>query len=141
MAQGEEVTETMAMKHKKYTAGYEHDGAMWYVHLREIDGCHSQGRTIAQARSRIREALSLFDDNAAKAEIVDDIRLPRALLAQLKKYREERERVEELTSHVREAHATLARRLTKDIGVSLSDAGELLGVSKQRVEQVLRQGK
>jgi predicted RNase H-like HicB family nuclease len=129
------------MKHKKYTAAYEHDGSMWYVHIRELESCHSQGRTIAQARSRIREALSLFDVNAANAEIVDDIRLPRTLLAQLKKHREERERVEELTNHVREAHATLARVLTKEVGVSLSDAGELLGVSKQRVEQVLRQGK
>jgi hypothetical protein len=37
-------------------------------------GCHMQGATIDEARTRIREALALFDDNAEGAVLVDDLR-------------------------------------------------------------------
>jgi predicted RNase H-like HicB family nuclease len=58
-----------------YTAVYEQDpDGTWIVHVPEVAGCHTQGRTIDQARERIREALGLWVDNAESAEIVDDVR-------------------------------------------------------------------
>ena len=46
------------------------------VEIPEVAGCYTYGRTIAQARARIREALSLYAQHAEDATIVDDIRLP-----------------------------------------------------------------
>jgi predicted RNase H-like HicB family nuclease len=37
-----------------------------------------QGRTVDEARRQIREALELFVDDAAKASIVDEVKLPSA---------------------------------------------------------------
>jgi predicted RNase H-like HicB family nuclease len=52
---------------------YERDDSGWWVaSIREVRGCHSQGRTIDEARRRVREALELFVDNARSAELVDE---------------------------------------------------------------------
>jgi len=71
---------------KKYTAIYEYgDDGLWKVHIKEIRGVHTQGRNIAQARRRVREALSLFVDDADTAELVDDLRLGPDLRGALRK--------------------------------------------------------
>ena len=44
--------------------------------VKEVRGCHTQGRTIDQARRRIKEALELFVDHADEAELIDDVVLP-----------------------------------------------------------------
>ena len=46
--------------------------------LRGVRGCHAQGRTVDEARRRIREALELFVHDARKAPIGDDVKLPAA---------------------------------------------------------------
>jgi predicted RNase H-like HicB family nuclease len=112
---------------------------MWFARVPALAGCHTQGRTIAQARTRIREAISLFDDHAAKATLVDDVRLPKAVSADLEKLRELRAAHEAIALKMKAANAKLARALTAKAGVSLADAGELLGVSKQRVQQILEE--
>ena len=57
-----------------YTAVYEHDGSMWFVRVEGVEGCHSQGRTIAEARERIREALGLCAPGADLAQLNEEIR-------------------------------------------------------------------
>ena len=40
-----------------YHVAYERDDSGWWVaSIREVRGCHSQGRTIDEARRRVREA-------------------------------------------------------------------------------------
>lgn len=58
-----------------YHVAYERDDSGWWVaSIREVRGCHSQGRTIDEARLRVREALGLFiEDDAVSAEFVDDL--------------------------------------------------------------------
>jgi predicted RNase H-like HicB family nuclease len=122
---------------KNYKVIYEHDGSMWFARIASLDGCFTQGRTIAQARERIREALALFDPHAGRAVLVDDVRLPKSLAVDLQEAREERQRVDAASARVQATVRRLARTLTEEVGVSLADAGELLGVSKQRVQQML----
>jgi predicted RNase H-like HicB family nuclease len=58
----------------KYTAIYDlGDDSWWTVRIKEVGGVHSQGRSIAQARNRVREALSLFVDDAEDAEMISVI--------------------------------------------------------------------
>jgi predicted RNase H-like HicB family nuclease len=64
---------------RAYTAVYERDpSGVWLVHLAEYRRCHTYGRSLAQARARIREALSLYDD-AEPVVITDDLRRCRAV--------------------------------------------------------------
>ena len=62
---------------KTYHVAYERDTSGWWVaSVRELRGCHTQGRTVDEARRRIREAMGLFIDNARTAKIVDNVKLP-----------------------------------------------------------------
>ena len=56
-----------------YRAVFEREpDGRWTVHIPKVKGCHRYGRTIGQARDRIREALGLFVDNAESA-IEEDV--------------------------------------------------------------------
>ena len=47
-----------------YVAVYQHDQNenVWLVHIKGIESCHTYGRTLRQAESRIREALAVWLD-------------------------------------------------------------------------------
>jgi predicted RNase H-like HicB family nuclease len=119
-----------------YTVIYERDeNGLWVAQVKGVAGCHTQGRTIAQARERIREALGLFDEDAEKAVLEDDVRLPgdvRRLITAQRSARSKQKAVEE---ELRELNVKAARTLTADVGLSLRDAGELLGASQEAVRQ------
>jgi len=120
-----------------YTARYRRDETGWWVAtIKEVPGCHTQGRTIDQARRRIREALSLFVDDSEKAQLLDDIVLPAGARALLNRVRATRKRAEEEATKLQESTTQAAKLLTNDLGVSVRDAGELLGLSHQRVQQL-----
>lgn len=128
------MAETMSI----YTIRYEKDETGWWIAtVKEVRGCHTQGRTIEQARRRIREALGLFVDQAEKSELIDDVVLPANARSLLKRVLSTRKRAEEEAIKLQNTTAEAAEVLTKDVGVSVRDAGELLGLSHQRVHQLL----
>ena len=60
-----------------YHVAYERDESGWWVaSVREVRGCHTQGRTVDEARRRIRKAMELFVDDARSAKLVDNVKLP-----------------------------------------------------------------
>lgn len=63
-----------------YTAVFQRDATgWWYVTVPALAGCHTQGRTLGQARTRIREALALWLDAPEESLTLDeDVRLPEA---------------------------------------------------------------
>jgi predicted RNase H-like HicB family nuclease len=61
---------------KKYTVDYVlSDDGWWSASVREVRGAHTQGRSIVQARRRVREALGLFVEDATGVELVDHVRI------------------------------------------------------------------
>jgi len=123
---------------KTYTVTYERDETGWWVaSIKQVRGCHTQGRTIEQARKRIREALALYVDNAEEVKLVDDVRLPNKAQILLQQVEVTRKRAEEQTSKLQDSTAAAAKVLTHDLGVSMRDAGTILGLSHQRVHQLL----
>jgi len=123
---------------RSYTVTYKRDAAgLWVASVRGVRGCHTQGRTIRQARERIREALGLFVKGAERARLVDNVLLPADLRRLLVRQRAARARAEHEHSRAQTATRETARRLTS-ARLSVRDAGELLGLSHQRVQQLLQ---
>jgi predicted RNase H-like HicB family nuclease len=130
----------------KFEVVYEPDGMGWHVHIPEVPGCRSHGRSIAEARRNIREALSTCVDTfdnpdavARSAELEEDIRLPRAAQRVLDRAQQERRIADACVTAAQAAAAVAAKVLTDDVGLSLRDAGELLGLSHERVKQIRQQ--
>jgi predicted RNase H-like HicB family nuclease len=121
----------------RYTAEYrlDQDGTTWLVEIREVPPCHTYGRSVAQARRRVREALRLFVADAETAELVDDIQLPGEIGEHVAAAQDARARAEQ--ARAQEATLQAAHDLVDRLGLSVRDAAELLGLSHQRVQQLL----
>jgi predicted RNase H-like HicB family nuclease len=126
----------------KYTITYDRDeSGAWIAQVRGVREAHSYGRTIDQARERVREALSLWRPNAETAEFVDDIHLPRQASDLVRAFIEARKRADKEQLRAQKSARTAAHALTSRWKYSLRDAGEVLGVSRQRVKQIKESGR
>ncbi|TMK26105.1 MAG: type II toxin-antitoxin system HicB family antitoxin [Actinobacteria bacterium] len=127
------------MKDRKYRVVFERDeSGAWIARVPSVRGCHTHGRTLDQARRRIREALGLWVDDADRAELVEDIRLPTSIKEVISRSRESRREAENRRAKAQEATSRAARTLVDDLHLGLRDTAELLGLSHQRVQQLIR---
>ncbi len=126
-----------------YTAVFERGrDDFWEVELVEEPGVHTFGRTLAKARAHIRDATALwFDVDQDAFELVEDVRLPKTVKASLARARRERERAEAASAAALTTTREAAEALVRTGHLSTRDAAELLGLSAQRVQQVLAAGK
>ncbi len=118
---------------------YERDEDGWWVaSIASVPGCVTQGKTIEQARERIREALAaLTNDRVAKnAKLVDDVVLPAPAKKAVRQAVTARDELELLSQRMQAYVMAAARSLERE-GLSLRDVGSLLGVSRQRAHQLL----
>ena len=123
---------------KSYTAIFERDeSGSWLARIPSIRGCHTYGRTLEQARTRLREALGLWIDRPEHAVIEEAIRLPADLRTAIQRSRRTREHAEWERENAQEQTRAAAEALVGE-GLSLRDAGELLGLSHQRVQQLVQ---
>ncbi len=129
---------------KAYTVKYEHDnGGWWVASAIGLKGCHTQGRSIDEARRRIREAiaacLDLTAKNKARLEIHDAIKVPAATKRLLAKLAKARAKEEAASTAARKAAGRAVRELTERMNLSRRDAAALTGYSFQRIQQLARQ--
>lgn len=125
---------------KSVTVELERDEDGWWIaSAREIAGCHTQGRSIRQARERFLEALSLFIDNADTVAIVEDIRLPAAARRLVTSSTDARAKADEVQRRAQESTKEAVQRLTSELDMSVRDVSEVLGLSHQRVQQIARE--
>jgi predicted RNase H-like HicB family nuclease len=122
---------------KTYVAVYERDADddAWNVHIQGLDGCQTYGRSLRQAQSRIREALALWLERDPQQLVIRD-ELPPALSAVADNVARARREAERAGTKAQEETLKAVKRLT-DLGLSRRDAAELLGLSHQRVQQLL----
>lgn len=114
----------------------EPDG-WWLASVPSVRGCHTQGRSLAQARERIKQALAVSLDKPEKTELVEERKLPKRISGLLLTLSEAQREAVAAQAHAAVLNAQAAVALTGDWGVSLRDAAELLQLSHQRVAQIL----
>lgn len=126
---------------KRYHVAYERDGSGWWVAaVRGVRGCHTQGRTVDEARRRIQEALELFVDDARRAPILDDVKLPSAASRAIRAYATLRKKADEEDRRAARAARRAVQVLrTGRLKMSARDAARLLGLSHQRVHQLTQE--
>ena len=122
----------------RYHVAYVRDEAgYWVAAVRGVRGCRTQGRTVDEARRRIREALALFVDDAAGADLIDDVKLPATAVKAIRAYATLRKRAEQEDRRAAIAARRAVRLLRGGrLKMSARDAARLLGVSHQRVHQL-----
>jgi predicted RNase H-like HicB family nuclease len=134
----------MASPMKRFTVRYERDETGWWVaQVKEAPAAITQGRTLSEARRRIREALALAlgsDRAASRATLVDDIRLPPDVRRAIQAVSTSRARVEKDKRLLSKAMNAATAKLLDEIGLSVRDAGELLDLSHQRIQQLKAMG-
>jgi len=120
-----------------YVVCFEPDeSGAWIAWVPSVQGCHTQGRSLNQVRARIREALSLFASDAWTAELTERIKLPATIRHAVRRGTIARDRAERAARDAQQVVAATARELVS-AGYSLRDAATLLGLSHQRIAQIL----
>jgi predicted RNase H-like HicB family nuclease len=124
---------------KTLTAVFQRDEeGYWLVELAEEPRVHTYGRTLAKARQHIFDAAALwFEVSPEEFNLVEDIRLPAPVKARLELARREREHAQAAQEAAAGATREAARALVREGRLSVRDAAEVLGLSHQRVQQLL----
>jgi predicted RNase H-like HicB family nuclease len=123
---------------KTYTARLEREkDGRWTVELEEEPRVHTWAKTVDQALARVREATALwFQIEEDQIELVPRPVLPKSadrIVEQARQAREQARSADRLAvERTRKAAAALTSR-----GISMRDAAAILGISHQRVHQLL----
>lgn len=78
-----------------------------------------------------------FEVDEDSFELIEDVRLPKAVKASLAKARRERERADAASATALRTTREAAEALVRTGHLSVRDAAELLGLSHQRVQQLV----
>ena len=120
-----------------YQVELERDERGWWVaSVPVVPGAHTQGRSIAQAMNRIREALSLWVADAERAELRPLVHLPAAARATVQRAATARERAERAEEEASGVLRESIRELTQRENLSTRDIAALLELSPSRVDQL-----
>lgn len=126
---------------RRYTVRARRIGGWWALDVEGLSGVHTQVRRIDQADDMAREAIAGVLGVAADTfETVIAPEVPAALRSMVDEAIEARSQA----AHAQDAAGQLtrdaARRLV-DEGLTVRDAGVLLGLSHQRIAQLIREDK
>jgi predicted RNase H-like HicB family nuclease len=109
----------------------------WLAEVPAVPGCHTHGRSLREVERRIREALGLWVEDSEEAEFELDVRLPSKLSLKLSALRSVREKADELQRQTSREASSVVIMLARGLGLSVRDTADLIGLSHQRVQQLI----
>lgn len=129
----------MVEKVKTYTARCQHSGDWWAISVPELKGVNTQARRLEKAEAMARDAIALFldvptDSFAVRVEPI----LPRELQKKVGRARKVRGEAEVLQAEAASVSAAVAADLVQGAHLTVRDAGRVLGLSHQRIAQLLK---
>jgi predicted RNase H-like HicB family nuclease len=113
------------------------ESGAWIARALDVPGCHTYGRTLRQVKGRIREALGLWVDDARSAELLVHVRLPAPVRNELRGALAVRRSAIHAQERAQERLRSAVVEMTGTFGLSLRDAADLIGLSHQRVQQLV----
>jgi len=128
-----------------FTVRYEpDDNGTWIAEVIEEPRIHTHGRTLTRAEANIREAIGLWLSVEDDVELDEDelTILPQFVFPEINdvsKANQKREEARRVETEAQALTAKAARKLVVGRKMSLRDAGYLLRISHQRVQQLLEQ--
>ena len=127
------------MKRKTYTARCQRSGDWWAISVPELRGVHTQARRLEKAEAMVRDAIALFLDVASDSfDVRIEPVLPRDLQGKVGRARKVRGEAEVLQREAAIASAEVAADLVQTAHLTVRDAGRVLGLSHQRITQLLK---
>jgi hypothetical protein len=125
---------------KTYVAIYEQDPIddAWSARIEAIAGCHVQARSIPSAQARLREALC-WRLGADPASVTIEERMPPAIAVVAKRAKRARREADRALARAQQEVSSAARELAT-LGLSRRDSAALLGLSRQRIQQLVDAG-
>lgn len=132
---------------KPLTVVYDRwDDGWWVSRIPSVKGVHSNGRTIEEARRRVREALAIATDEgwderkAMSVELVDEIHLSPGAKRALHERARALEELQEVARDLERTTEDAIRELLEGMGLGVRDVAAFLGLSHQRVQQLATSG-
>jgi hypothetical protein len=125
---------------KTYIAIYEPDVVddVWSVRVDGVAGCEASARSLPVARERVRHALA-WRLGIDPGEVLLEDRLPAAMTAVAKRANRARREAERAARRAQQESAQAVRDLAA-LGLSRRDSAAVLGLSHQRVQQLIKKG-
>lgn len=115
------------------------ESGWWIATVSEVPGCHTQGRSIRQAMARIREALEACTGDVVEPErLVPQVHLSAEVRKVVTEYESACRRLEREQEAARTATSAAVDTLVDGLALSVRDAGDILGLSHQRVSQLVK---
>jgi len=129
----------MVEKVKTYTARCQHSGDWWAISVPELKGVNTQARRLEKAEAMARDAFALFLDVPTDSfEVTVEPILPRELQKKVGRAKKIRGEAAEVQAEAASASAAVAVDLVRGAHLTVRDAGRVLGLSHQRIAQLLK---
>ena len=133
-------TDTATEVHRFRVTRDEEDPRVWLAEWAEDDRVHTFARSLAELEDLARDALALWLHTDADAVLIElDVALPDSVSHELTRFRRQRDELEAQQASVLDRQRSLAVRLVEDHGMTYRDAARVLGISHQRVAQLVKQ--
>lgn len=126
-------------KRRTYRALCTRVGNWWAIDVPEVSGVHTQAKRLDQAEAMARDAITVMLEVPSgsfdvQVEPVLDADVEKAL----EEWTESIEALEDQRQQVSIAITALLILLVRQHGLSYRDAGRIVGLSHQRVQQILK---
>lgn len=123
---------------KTYQVEVDRDGRFWHIHVPEVERS-TQARTVREIEPMARNLIAIMEDTDPDSFELDvHLSLPEDVRLELDKAASLRETAAGAQSEAARLSRHAARRL-HELGLPMRDIGKVLGISGQRVQQLVNE--